>query len=145
MHYAALADSGKRISIRDAGPLGTASGLRGSVMDYAVKEIAPQVWRVDVAGAVRIIRYRPDTMTFAPWDICTAEGRRLWSSPSLESAFRWIEARAGLPPDALLAEGLLQQTASNRALEPPRASDIAAEDKEPGADIAIPGAGGLRE
>lgn len=145
MHYAALADSGKRISIRDAGPLGTASGLRGSVMDYAVKEIAPQVWRVDVAGAVRIIRYRPDTMTFAPWDICTAEGRRLWSSPSLESAFRWIEARAGLPPDALLAEGLLQQTASNRALEPPRASDIAAEDKEPGADIAIPGAGSLRE
>lgn len=145
MHYAALADSGKRISIRDAGPLGAASGLRGSVMDYAVKEIAPQVWRVDVAGAVRIIRYRPDTMTFAPWDICTAEGRRLWSSPSLESAFRWIEARAGLPPDALLAEGLLQQTASNRALEPPRASDIAAEDKEPGADIAIPGAGSLRE
>jgi hypothetical protein len=145
MHYAALADSGKRISIRDAGPLGTASGLRGSVMDYAVKEIAPQVWRVDVAGAVRIIRYRPDTMTFAPWDICTAEGRRLWSSPSLESAFRWIEARAGLPPDALLAEGLLQQTASNRALEPPRASDSAAEDKEPGTDIAIPGAGSLRE
>jgi hypothetical protein len=120
MHYAALADSGKGISIRDAGPLGTASGLRGSVMDYAVKEIAPQVWRVDVAGAVRIIRYRPDSMTFAPWDICTAEGRRLWASPSLESAFRWIEARAGLPPDALLAEGLLQQTASNRALGPPR-------------------------
>ena len=114
-------------------------------MDYAIKEIAPQVWRVDIAGAVRIIRYRPDTMTFAPWDICTAEGRRLWSSPSLESAFRWIEARAGLPPDALLAEGLLQQTASNRALEPPRASDSAAEDKEPGADIAIPGAGSLRE
>jgi hypothetical protein len=141
MHYAALADSGKGISIRDAGPLGTASGLRGSVMDYAVKEIAPQVWRVDVAGAVRIIRYRPDSMTFAPWDICTAEGRRLWASPSLESAFRWIEARAGLPPDALLAEGLLQQTASNRALGPPGASDSAAEDKEPGTDIAIPGLG----
>lgn len=114
-------------------------------MDYAVKEIAPQVWRVDAAGAVRVIRYRPDSMTFAPWDICTAEGRRLWSSPSLESAFRWIEARAGLPPDALLAEGLLQQTASNRALEPPRASDSAAEDKEPGTDIAIPAAGSLGE
>ena len=46
-------------------------------MDYAVKEIAPQVWRVEIAGAVRIIRYRPDTLTFAPWDICNAEGRRL--------------------------------------------------------------------
>jgi hypothetical protein len=66
-------------------------------MDYAVKEVAPQVWHVDIAGAVRIIRYRPDSRTFAPWDICTAEGRRLWASTSLESAFRWIEARTGHP------------------------------------------------
>jgi hypothetical protein len=90
--------------------------LRGSVMDFAVKEIAPQVWRVDIAGAARIIRYRPDSMTFAPWDICTAEGRRLWAAPSLESAFRWIEARAGLPSEVLLAEGLLAETPSNRSL-----------------------------
>jgi len=28
-------------------------------MEYDIKQIAPDVWRVDVAGAVRIIRYRP--------------------------------------------------------------------------------------
>ena len=105
-------------------------------MDYAVKEIAPQVWRVDIAGAVRIIRYRPDSMTFAPWDICTAEGRRLWASTSLESAFRWIEARTGHPAEALLAEGLLDQTAPNRSLETPRDSESIAEHEEPGRDIA---------
>jgi len=108
-------------------------------MDYAVKEIAPQVWRVDIAGTVRIIRYRPGSMTFAPWDICTAEGRRLWASTSLESAFRWIEARTGHPAEALLAMGLLGQTASNRSLESPRASESIAEHEGPGADIAIPG------
>ena len=112
--------------------------VKGSVMDYAVKEIAPQVWRVDIAGAVRIIRYRPDTMTFAPWDIYTAEGRRLWASPSLESAFRWIEARAGLPAEALLAEGLLEQTAANRSLETPKASESTTGEEAPGTDIAIP-------
>jgi hypothetical protein len=90
-------------------------------MDFAVKEIAPQVWRVDIRGAARIIRYRPDSMTFAPWDICTAEGRRLWAAPSLESAFRWIEARAGLPSEVLLAEGLLAETPSNQSLATPEA------------------------
>jgi hypothetical protein len=105
-------------------------------MDYAVKEIAPQVWRLDIAGAVRIIRYRSDGMTFAPWDICTAEGRRLWASTSLESAFRWIEARTGHPAVALLAAGLLEQTISNRSLETPKASESIAEHEEPGTDIA---------
>jgi hypothetical protein len=71
-------------------------------MEYDIKQIAPDVWRVDVAGAVRIIRYRLDSRTFAPWDICTADGRRLWASDSLESAFRWIEARTGHPAEALL-------------------------------------------
>jgi hypothetical protein len=74
-------------------------------MDYAVREIAPRVWRVDIAGAVRIIRYRPDAMTFAPWDICTADGRRLWAAPSLESAFRWIDARTGHAAEAVPVEG----------------------------------------
>jgi len=55
-------------------------------MEYDIKQIAPDVWRVDVAGAVRIIRYRLDSRTFAPWDICAADGRRLWASDSLESA-----------------------------------------------------------
>ena len=75
-------------------------------MDYDVKEISPQTWRVDVAGTVRIIRYRSECMTFAPWDICSAEGRRLWASASLESAFRWIEAHTGQPANTLLREGL---------------------------------------
>ena len=108
-------------------------------MDYAVKEVAPQVWHVDIAGAVRIIRYRPDSRTFAPWDICTAEGRRLWASTSLESAFRWIEARTGHPAEALLVQGLLEQTASNRSLETPKASESIAGQEELGTDIAIPG------
>jgi hypothetical protein len=100
-------------------------------MDYAVKEIAPQVWRVDIAGAVRIIRYRPNGLTFAPWDICTAEGRRLWASTSLESAFRWIEARTGHPAEALLAEGLLEQTASNGSFETSKSSESIAETRRP--------------
>jgi hypothetical protein len=100
-------------------------------MDYAVKEIAPQVWRVEIAGAIRIIRYRPNSLTFAPWDICTAEGRRLWASTSLESAFRWIEARTGHPAEALLAEGLLEQTASNGSFETSKSSESIAETRRP--------------
>src|SRR4029077_11027781 len=107
-------------------------------MDYAVKEIAPQVWRVDIAGAIRIIRYRPNHLTFAPWDICTAEGRRLWASASLESAFRWIEARTGHPAQALLVEGLLEQSASNGSFETPKqCPEGAAEHDGSGTDIAI--------
>jgi hypothetical protein len=108
-------------------------------MDYAVKEIAPQVWRVEIAGAVRIIRYRPDTMTFAPWDICNAEGRRLFAATSLESAFRWIEARTGHPAEALLADGLLEQTASNGAPDTAKTAERIAGDAEPGAKSATPG------
>jgi hypothetical protein len=93
-------------------------------MDYAAREIEPQVWRVDVGGAVRIIRYRPDCKTFAPWDVCAADGRRLWGAPSLESAFRWIQARTGHPAEALLADELLEQTASNKAFEPDAAATV---------------------
>jgi hypothetical protein len=108
-------------------------------MDYAVKEIAPQVWRVEIAGTVRIIRHRPDSMTFAPWDICNGEGRRLFAATSLESAFRWIEARTGHPAEALFADGLLEQTASRRAPESAKASENIAAGEEPGAKIATPG------
>jgi hypothetical protein len=106
-------------------------------MDYAVKEIEPDVWRVDVEGTTRIVRYRPDGKTFTPWDICTADGRRLWGSPTLESAFRWIQARTGQPTEAILAEGLLAQTASNKGLENPDASQILAEQEEPGTVSAV--------
>lgn len=108
-------------------------------MDYAIKEIAPQVWRVEIAGAIRVIRYQPNSLTFAPWDICTAEGRRLWASTSLESAFRWIEARTGHPAEALLAEGLLEQIASNGSFEIRKSAERIAEHDDPGTGIAIPG------
>jgi len=85
-------------------------------MDYHVEEIQPDVWRVGVAGTTRIIRRVHDSRTFAPWDIFSGEGHRLWASPTLESAFRWIQARTGLPTEALLAEGLLEQTASRPGL-----------------------------
>jgi hypothetical protein len=107
-------------------------------MEYAMKQIAPDVWRVDIAGAVRIIRYRLDSRTFAPWDICTTDGRRLWASDSLESAFRWIEARTGHPAEALLTAWLLEQTISNRSLETPNAS-ASAEHEQPGSGIATQG------
>jgi hypothetical protein len=83
-------------------------------MDYAVEEIAPGHWRVEVAGTVRMIRHRPDIKTFAPWDICSEDGRRLWGSPTLESAFRWIQARTGHPTEGILVEGLLEWTSSGK-------------------------------
>jgi hypothetical protein len=83
-------------------------------MDYAVEEIAPGHWRVEVAGTVRMIRHRPDIKTFAPWDICTEDGRRLWGSPTLESAFRWIQARTGHPTEGILVEGLLEWTSAGK-------------------------------
>ena len=87
-------------------------------MDYAIEEIAPGYWRVEVAGTVRMIRHRPDIKTFAPWDICTEDGRRLWGSPTLESAFRWIQARTGHPTEGILVEGLLEWSSRGRAPTP---------------------------
>jgi len=92
-------------------------------MHFAIREIEPDAWRVEVDGTVRIVRYRSGLGTFAPWDISTAEGRRLWAAPSLESAFRWIQARTGYPTEALLVEGLLERTASNTALGQPAPSE----------------------
>lgn len=107
-------------------------------MDFAVKEVAPQVWRVDIAGTVRIVLYRAGTMTFAPWDIRTAEGSRLWAAPSLESAFRWIEARAGLPSEALLSEALLNQARSSRSLATSEALENPDRQEEPGRRASWP-------
>ena len=95
---------------------GTSARNRGSVVDYRVEEIQPDVWRVDVAGTIRIIRRVLDSRTFMPWDISTGDGHRLWAASSLDSAFRWIQARTGLPTEALLAEGLLEQTSSRAGL-----------------------------
>ena len=77
-------------------------------MDYSVEEIQPNVWRVNIEGITRIVRYRKGNMTFAPWDVTSAEGRTLWSAASLESAFRWIQARTGQPVEALFTQALLE-------------------------------------
>jgi hypothetical protein len=80
-------------------------------MDYSVEEIQPNVWRVNIEGIIRIVRYRKGDMTFAPWDVTSAEGRTVWSASSLESAFRWIQARTGQPVEALFAQALLEHSA----------------------------------
>jgi hypothetical protein len=79
-------------------------------MDHSVEEIQPNVWRVNIEGIIRIVRYRSGNMTFAPWDVTSAEGRTLWSAASLESAFRWIQARTGQPVEALFAQALLEHS-----------------------------------
>ena len=72
-------------------------------MDYSVEEIQPNVWRVSIGTVTRIVRFRSDDMTFAPWDVTSADGQTLWSASSLASAFRWIQARTGYPVEALFA------------------------------------------
>ena len=99
-------------------------------MDYSVEEIQPNVWRVSVAGITRIIRYRHGNMTFAPWDVTTAEGRTLWSAASLESAFRWIQARTGQPVEALFAQALLEHSARTGTAAAPQPEDASQVRKE---------------
>jgi hypothetical protein len=88
-------------------------------MDHGVEEIQPNVWRVNIGGIVRVVRYRKGNMTFAPWDVTSAEGRTLWSASSLESALRWIQARTGQPVEALFAQALLEQSARSGSSEAP--------------------------
>ena len=85
-------------------------------MDDSVEEIQPGLWRVSIAGITRIIRHRGDDRSFAQWDVTDAEGRHLWSAASLESAFRWIQARTGRPAEALFTQTLLEYTARSAAL-----------------------------
>ena len=96
-------------------------------MDHSVVEIQPNVWRVSIASITRIVRYRTDSWTFAPWEVASAEGQVLWSAASLESALRWIEAHTGYPIEALFAQALLERTGSServdaKASEEPTAS-----------------------
>ena len=86
-------------------------------MDHSVEEIQPNVWRVNIGGIVRVVRYRKGNMTFAPWGVTSAEGRTLWSAPSLESAFRWIQARTGQPVEALFAQALLEHSTRTGSFE----------------------------
>jgi hypothetical protein len=86
-------------------------------MDYGVEEIQPNVWRVNIGGITRIVRYRHGNMTFAPWDVASAEGRILWSAATLESAFRWIQARTGQPVEALFTQALLEHNARTGSAE----------------------------
>src|SRR5262252_3286157 len=80
-------------------------------MDYSVEEIQPNVWRVNIGGIVRVVRFRKRNMTFAPWDVTSADGRTLWSTSSLEAALRWIQARTGEPVAPLFAQALLEHSA----------------------------------
>lgn len=84
-------------------------------MDYRVEEVSPNVWRVTVGTVTRIVRFRSDDMTFAPWDVTTADGQTLWSATSLASAFRWIQARTGYPVEALFAQALLESSGGESA------------------------------
>ena len=80
-------------------------------MDYTIEEIQQDVWHVNIAGITRIVRFRRDTRAFTPWDVTTADGHKLWSATSLESALRWIQARTGQPVEALFAQTLLERSA----------------------------------
>jgi hypothetical protein len=80
-------------------------------MDYSIKQTQRNVWRVSIASITRIVRFRSDSMTFAPWEVTSAEGQVLWCAESLESAFRWIQARTGYPAEALFAQALLEASA----------------------------------
>ena len=95
-------------------------------MDDSVEEIQPGLWRVSIAGITRVIRHRGDDRSFAPWDVTDAEGRHLWSAASLESAFRWIQARTGRPAEALFTQTLLEYSARSAA---PRAQVPAESDQ----------------
>lgn len=87
-------------------------------MECSVEEIQPNVWRVRVASITRIVRYRSDSRTFAPWEVTNADGQKLWSASSLESAFRWIEAHTGYPAEALFAQALLERGATGEVARP---------------------------
>ncbi len=87
-------------------------------MDCSVEEIQPNVWRVNVASVTRIVRYRSDSRTFAPWEVTNADGQILWSAATLESAFRWIEAHTGYPAEALFAHALLERGATGELARP---------------------------
>ena len=100
-------------------------------MDYSVEEIQPNVWRLQIASITRIVRYRVDSQTFAPWDIATADGQTLWSASSLESALRWIQARTGYPVEPLFAQALLER-GSKTASNPVQVADEA-----PGIDASL--------
>jgi len=80
-------------------------------MDYSVEEIEPNVWRVKIASITRIVRYRSNSRTFAPWEVTSADGQTVWSAASLASAFRWIQARTGYPVEALFTQALLEHSA----------------------------------
>ena len=94
-------------------------------MDCSVEAIEPNVWRVSIESITRIVRYRSDSRTFAPWEISSADGHVLWSAATLESAFRWIQARTGYPAEALFAQALLERSAPEPAR--PESADESAE------------------
>lgn len=55
-----------------------------------IDKLAPELWRIQVGAAVRIIRFRPEEGTFTPWEVLTTDGRAVWAAPSFDSAARWV-------------------------------------------------------
>jgi hypothetical protein len=110
-------------------------------MDYSVEEIQPNVWRVNIGGIIRVVHYRKGNMTFAPWDVTNAEGRTLWSAASLESAFRWIQARTGQPVEALFAQALLEHSARTGSSEAQSSQQSTEASKELRVGSGAPGSG----
>ena len=81
-------------------------------MNCSVEEIQPNVWRLRLGTVIRVVSFRSDRMTFAPWDVASADAHTLWSASSLASALRWIQARTGYPVEELFAR-CLQGVAPN--------------------------------
>jgi len=97
---------------------------------YSVEKIQPNAWYVHAGGITRVVRYHHVHSTFTPWEVTSAEGRRLWSAATLESAFRWIQARTGQPVTALLARALLEHSlsAETSRAQSPHDADHASEE-----------------
>jgi hypothetical protein len=59
-------------------------------VDCTVERIELRAWQVTIGQIIRIIRFRKDIRTFAPWDVTTPDGHRLWAAFTLESACEWV-------------------------------------------------------
>ena len=73
-------------------------------MPFNVERLERYAWLIRLGEMVRFVRYRSDLETFAPWDVMTAYGRRLWAAFSFESAVCWISRARGGAPGVMLPQ-----------------------------------------
>ena len=62
---------------------------------FVVQWIETDLWNIRLGEVQRVVRYRRDPHSFAPWDIMTMDGRHVGSAFSFGSALRWMQ-RASL-------------------------------------------------